>query len=237
MEIDDAAGPDRNIQVIAPKVIAVVQRRYRTGFQAELGGSGTSSSGNGVGGASGFPVQGGPAAGIEQREDGRFGAAVTVPSAFMGKLIGKKGEGKRRIELETKTVVTIPRRGGEERVTIVGSAGGVESARTRIEMLMSSAMKTAGITHFVSIPLAGPDFDIMMLTFKEQAMDLGVRCQSSAVVCVPRFACPCLGLSVMCIWIKCPHPRHPTHFLQILHHAPSPAAHAVHRRCSRRPAG
>lgn len=227
MEIDDAAGPDRNIGVITPKVIGIGPRRYRTRFQAGHGGNATATTtqvpiDDPVQSELAWADDGTLAEGIEQRSDGRFGATVTVPSAFMGKLIGKKGEGKRRIEKETKTVVTVPRRGAGEGVDIVGgTADGVESARTRIEMLVASAVKSAGISHFVSIQLAGPDFATMLLTFKEQALDLGVRYLYPPVLprplhcprapsCTVSYAPACRPWSAFCTF----H-RHPCQFFSI----------------------
>ena len=49
---------------------------------------------------------------IEQTETG-YRLAMDVPSVFFKYIIGKKGEAKKKIEMETRTQIKIPRQGDE----------------------------------------------------------------------------------------------------------------------------
>jgi hypothetical protein len=50
---------------------------------------------------------------VEQMEDGSYKLTLEIPSAYFRFVIGKKGETKRRIENETRTLIRIPRQGME----------------------------------------------------------------------------------------------------------------------------
>eukprot|EP00040_Diaphanoeca_grandis_P031984 m.192634 g.192634 ORF g.192634 m.192634 type:complete len:359 (-) comp32475_c4_seq2:558-1634(-) len=168
---------DHNQTVIAPTVIRIGNRQYRSN-RPNPKSNVSEPTENQMSRISALDNdwEDGDIAGIEQMEDGRFTATVAVPSAFTGKLIGKKGEGKARLQQETQTTIVIPKRGGGENVRIIGvTQSGVDSCRTRIELLVESALKSAGVTHFLSIPLMGPDFESGLTTFKEQAMDVRSR--------------------------------------------------------------
>ena len=41
--------------------------------------------------------------------NGKFRCKMSIPSAFFAAIIGKKGASKRRIEVETKTKIDVPR--------------------------------------------------------------------------------------------------------------------------------
>lgn len=49
---------------------------------------------------------------IEETDRG-YQTSVNIPSAFFKHIIGRKGETKRRLEIETKTQIRIPREGVE----------------------------------------------------------------------------------------------------------------------------
>ena len=55
---------------------------------------------------------------VEETSNG-FKISMSVPAAYYGYIIGKKGETRRRIENETKTQIRIPRQGED------GDVGGL----------------------------------------------------------------------------------------------------------------
>ena len=61
---------------------------------------------------------------------------------------------KRRLEADTRTTITIPKRGSKDQhVIITGTPEGVSSVRTRIELLLHDAESTARPTHFLCLPI------------------------------------------------------------------------------------
>lgn len=189
MEIDDVAGDRRNAQVIRPHLIAVKGRQYRTLFQPGTLISGSNKDAS----VRASVIQAREEANeirelefcndesiegvdVDVGDDGRYYTRVEVPSAFTGKLIGKQGSAKRALEADTKTTVTVPRRGDGELVTITGDTKtSVSACRTRIEMLVIESIKKAPNTHFISVPLSGANFEAALETFKQQSMDFRAK--------------------------------------------------------------
>jgi activating signal cointegrator complex subunit 1 len=112
---------------------------------------------------------------IHPTTSGGFTATIEVPTLSIGKLIGTKGANLKKLEAETTTKVKIPKHGDVSRsVCVTGKeARGVESAYTRIEVLIESSVRSARPTHFLCIPLLGKDFDISLPAFQERATELG----------------------------------------------------------------
>jgi hypothetical protein len=70
--------------------------------------------------------------------------------------------------------VVFPRKGsGSNTVRITGaSSRSVESARTRIELIVDSATRSARPSHFLCVPLIGPAFDEAIARFSERGVEL-----------------------------------------------------------------
>ena len=69
---------------------------------------------------------------IVELQGGRYRAALQIAEPFYGFIIGKGGEGKRRLEAETKTKVQVPKKGQQGEVIVEGrSRSGVAAAASR----------------------------------------------------------------------------------------------------------
>lgn len=101
---------------------------------------------------------------------------MAVPSQFYGKLIGKGGSTKSRLERETGAKLTIPGKGRPGDVLIDGdSQGAVLSCRTQVELLVDAAVQASPPTHFLSIPLVGDEFELNLGRFKETCLEMQRR--------------------------------------------------------------
>eukprot|EP00696_Hemimastix_kukwesjijk_P015534 gnl/Hemi2/3749_TR1307_c0_g1_i1.p1 gnl/Hemi2/3749_TR1307_c0_g1~~gnl/Hemi2/3749_TR1307_c0_g1_i1.p1 ORF type:complete len:362 (-),score=61.13 gnl/Hemi2/3749_TR1307_c0_g1_i1:109-1194(-) len=81
---------------------------------------------------------------------------LTVDPIFYKFLIGKAAATKTKLQRETGTIISIPKPGDpSHEIVIRGTAGGVESARARIELLIQSAKAGGAVpyTHFIGLPL------------------------------------------------------------------------------------
>ncbi|XP_001509416.2 activating signal cointegrator 1 complex subunit 1 [Ornithorhynchus anatinus] len=108
---------------------------------------------------------------VEQTDRG-FRCAVEVPSALFKYIIGKKGETKKRLEMETRTSISIPKPGVEGEIVITGQQhAGVVSARTRIDVLMESFRRKQPFTHFLSFPLNQAVVQKGFLEFREKVLE------------------------------------------------------------------
>lgn len=119
-------------------------------------------------------------ANIEQTDKG-FRCSIDVPSVLYKYIIGKKGETRRRLEAETKTTISIPKPGEEGPIVITGSQkAAVESALTRVEVLIESFRRKQPFTHFLSFGLNHPHVQEGFKRFKEEVLehcsqDMGVN--------------------------------------------------------------
>merc|ERR1719234_2473034 len=70
---------------------------------------------------------------IVEVQGGRYRAALQIAEPFYGFIIGKGGEGKKRLEAETKTRVQVPKKGQQGEVVVEGrSRSGVAAAASRL---------------------------------------------------------------------------------------------------------
>ncbi|XP_036590563.1 activating signal cointegrator 1 complex subunit 1 isoform X2 [Trichosurus vulpecula] len=108
---------------------------------------------------------------VEQTERG-FQCAVAVPSPLFKYIIGKKGETRKKLEMETRTSINIPKPGMEGEIVITGQQrGGVISAKTRIDVLVESFRRKQPFTHFLSFSLNQPDVQEGFLKFQEKVLE------------------------------------------------------------------
>ncbi|XP_071085062.1 activating signal cointegrator 1 complex subunit 1-like [Haliotis cracherodii] len=92
---------------------------------------------------------------IEETDSG-YRVAMNIPSAYFKFIIGKKAESKKRLEMETRTQIRIPKAGQEGEIVILGhDRKGVSSAKTRIDLIVESARQKQPFTHFLSICING----------------------------------------------------------------------------------
>jgi len=163
--------PNPDLEVLLPSICVVGGRRYRNNNVPGAGQEMRFNDSNGESEIVDFELQDG----VTETETG-FRCQVAVPALFYGKLIGKGGESRKRLEQSTSTRITIPARGKNGDVVIDGKVqGAVISCRTRIEMLVDNAQKSSPMTHFISIPLLGAEFDDSMDRFRETCMDIQRR--------------------------------------------------------------
>ena len=133
---------------------------------------------------------------IVEVQGGRYRAALQIAEPFYGFIIGKGGEGKRRLEAETKTRVQVPKKGQQGEVLIEGrSRSGVAAAASRLnteiclllaqgfsclaininilirlDVIVASARARQPFTHFLSIPLNTPALQEAFLKFQAEVL-------------------------------------------------------------------
>lgn len=79
---------------------------------------------------------------------------MDIAPAFYGALIGKNAENKQKIEQDTNTQIIFPRRDEAGTVKIRGrNKTNVQSARTRLELIIDRNRQMQPFTHFLSIPI------------------------------------------------------------------------------------
>lgn len=91
---------------------------------------------------------------IVQYGSTRYKHTFHVAKAFFGYIIGAKGAVRKRLEVETKTQIQMPKLGNDGDIVIIGSdPRAIKKTRGRINLLMEAARKKLPCTHFLSIPL------------------------------------------------------------------------------------
>ena len=87
-------------------------------------------------------------------KDKMFVCDMDVAAAFHGILIGKSAETKQKIEQETNTQIVFPRRDEVGMVKIRGrTKANVQSARSRMEIIIDRNRQIQPLTHFISLPI------------------------------------------------------------------------------------
>uniref|UniRef100_A0A8D0C6K8 Activating signal cointegrator 1 complex subunit 1 n=1 Tax=Salvator merianae TaxID=96440 RepID=A0A8D0C6K8_SALMN len=108
---------------------------------------------------------------VEETERG-YQCTVNAPSLLYKYIIGKKAETKKKLEMETRTSISIPKPGVEGDIVITGQhRNGVISARTRIDVLVETFRKKQPFTHFLSFALNQPEIQEKFLQFKEEVLE------------------------------------------------------------------
>lgn len=117
---------------------------------------------------------------VEKLPDGRFRTALTIPSEFYPRIIGRSGENKSKMEKETRTTINIPRKGQTGDIVITGcDHRGVVAAHSQLALLAATIRKRQPFTHFVSVPLADAGLKTRYLQFQEDVLG---RCQRGSGV-------------------------------------------------------
>jgi len=115
---------------------------------------------------------------IVEVQGGRYRAALQIAEPFYGFIIGKGGEGKRRLEAETKTRVQVPKKGQQGEVIVEGrSRSGVAAAASRLDVIVASARARQPFTHFLSIPLNTPALQEVFLKFQDEVLRDAANCR------------------------------------------------------------
>lgn len=108
------------------------------------------------------------------KKSGLFRLELEVAGAFMGYLIGRKGEQKARLEAETRTRVRIPRAQEGQVVTVEGkSKADLVSCKNRILLLIQTARNQKPFTHMLTFPL---NFEPLIKRFYEFKRQVLERC-------------------------------------------------------------
>ena len=109
---------------------------------------------------------------IVQLNNGNYRATLQVASAFFPQIIGKGGQTKTRLEIDTKTKIFIPRKGQEGDITVTGvGKQGVTAAANRIDVMVASARNKQPFTHFLSIPVNTERLKTAFTKLKEDILE------------------------------------------------------------------
>ncbi|XP_032674206.1 activating signal cointegrator 1 complex subunit 1 isoform X2 [Odontomachus brunneus] len=83
-----------------------------------------------------------------------FKHSFYVPKVFYSYIIGAKGTTLKKLEVETKTTINVPKKEKDGNIVITArDRKAVASARHRIDLLVETSRKKIRYTHFLSIPL------------------------------------------------------------------------------------
>ncbi|XP_055700730.1 activating signal cointegrator 1 complex subunit 1 [Phlebotomus papatasi] len=105
---------------------------------------------------------------IESTGTDTFRTTFHVPAAFHGSIIGQKGAVRKRLEMETKSLINVPERGSKAPIVVTGrKEGDVIAARKKIEDIVASSRRRNDITHFLSIPCNSEEIKTAFGRFKE----------------------------------------------------------------------
>lgn len=120
-----------------------------------------------------FPSCGGPS--LKQ--------TIECPSVLLKYVIGRGGEKKKQIEQETHTRIIIPDKKTPNKPILVEALSSVEqlnSALTRIQMIIDTGREKEPFTHFVSIPISTEEICRNFNAFKDSILSKGF-CQSQRI--------------------------------------------------------
>ncbi|KAM5237374.1 activating signal cointegrator 1 complex subunit 1 isoform 2-T2 [Ctenodactylus gundi] len=108
---------------------------------------------------------------VEQTPQG-FRSTVSAPSLLYKHIVGKRGDTKKKIEMETKTSISIPKPGQDGEIVITGQhRNGVVSARTRIDVLLDTFRRKQPFTHFLAFFLNEVEVQEGFLKFQEEVLE------------------------------------------------------------------
>ncbi|XP_059585902.1 activating signal cointegrator 1 complex subunit 1 isoform X2 [Alligator mississippiensis] len=158
------------MEVLRPTLIRIGERIYRKNFIQEQSCQNEEEEDfyTGPGDCADEPCD---AFTVEETERG-FQCKLEAPSPLYKYIIGKKGETKKRLEMETRTSISIPKPGMEGEIVITGQQrSGVISAQTRIDVLLESFRKKQPFTHFLSFALNQLEIQEKFLKFKEEVLE------------------------------------------------------------------
>lgn len=106
---------------------------------------------------------------IVPHEESKFKHSFHVAKPFFPFIIGSKNAVRKRIEIETKTNIQVPKQDGD--IVIIGSdRRGILSARHRIDLLIEVSRKKLNKTHFLSIPLHTDEIMANFISFKRNVI-------------------------------------------------------------------
>ncbi|XP_053442199.1 activating signal cointegrator 1 complex subunit 1 isoform X2 [Nycticebus coucang] len=108
---------------------------------------------------------------VEQTPQG-FRSTVRAPSLLYKHIVGKRGDTKKKIEMETKTSISIPKLGQDGEIVITGQhRNGIISARTRIDVLLDTFRRKQPFTHFLAFFLNEVEVQEGFLRFQEEVLE------------------------------------------------------------------
>lgn len=101
-----------------------------------------------------------------------FQCTVRAPSLLYKHIVGKRGDTRKKLEVETKTSISIPKPGQEGEIVITGQhRSGVISARTRIDVLLLTFRRKQPFTHFLAFFLNEVEVQERFLKFQEEVLE------------------------------------------------------------------
>ncbi|CAF0729529.1 unnamed protein product [Rotaria sp. Silwood1] len=102
-------------------------------------------------------------------KENMFVCEMDIAPTFYGVLIGKNAENKQKIEQDTNAQIIFPRRDEIGTVKIRSrTKANVQSARTRIELIIDRNRQMQPFTHFLSIPICQSSSSSLLKNFKQK---------------------------------------------------------------------
>lgn len=110
--------------------------------------------------------------GIEKDND-QFKLLMEIPEVYYGKIIGRQGENKMRLETETKTRIKIPKKGDSSQlVEIKGkNKSDIVSCKNRLQILVQSARSQKAFTHMLMLPIVSDQMKSKFNAFRRSVLE------------------------------------------------------------------
>uniref|UniRef100_A0A7G3AZQ2 Putative transcription coactivator complex n=1 Tax=Lutzomyia longipalpis TaxID=7200 RepID=A0A7G3AZQ2_LUTLO len=108
---------------------------------------------------------------IERTAENSFRIAFHVPSVFHGAIIGQKGATRRRLEMETRSLIKVPNKGTKDPIIVTAQReADVVAARKKIGDIALACRKRQEMTHFFSFPCCTEEVKEAFRKFKEAVL-------------------------------------------------------------------
>ena len=111
---------------------------------------------------------------FRQGKNGQFELDVSIAPAYYGFIIGRNGEQKKRIEIDTKTTIVIPARNAPENALVIikgESKQNINSCKTRLELIVSTSRQKLQFSHFIAFPVNFEGFQKSLADFKAKVLE------------------------------------------------------------------
>ncbi len=97
---------------------------------------------------------------------------MIVSESYFGYIIGRNGEKKMKLELDTRTQIRIPKRGKDNDWLVIEgkTRQDIASCKNRITLLILEARHRQSFTHIITFPLTFEPLKINFQQFKNEVL-------------------------------------------------------------------
>uniref|UniRef100_A0A8D2DIT7 K Homology domain-containing protein n=1 Tax=Sciurus vulgaris TaxID=55149 RepID=A0A8D2DIT7_SCIVU len=101
-----------------------------------------------------------------------FPSTVSAPNLLYKNIVGKRGDNRKKVEMETKTSISISKPGQDGEIVITGQhRNGVILAQTQIDVLLDTFRRKQPFTHFIAFFLNETKVQEEFMNFQEEVLE------------------------------------------------------------------